>query len=131
MTIKNIALINANDQVVNIVIVDVEDEITLAGLHELWGTVRWAEFDHDADDIILDPSPEIWTTHTHSGGFVTPAIDYSATVVGEDIIEIEEVTINGRVYPTTSLLIVENAASRPDGWVLPDGESEVSLSDAD
>jgi hypothetical protein len=131
MTIKNIALINANDQVVNIVIVDVEDETTMSGLHEQWGTIRWAEFDHDTDNIVLDPNPEIWTTHTDSDGFIAPAIDSSDTDIVEDFIEIEEVTINGRVYPRASLLIVENADNRPAGWVLPDGELEVSLSNAD
>jgi len=131
MNIKSVALINTNDQVVNIVVVDVEDEATIAGLHEQWGTVRWAEFDHDTDNIILDPSPEIWTTHTDLSGFVVPVIDSPTLVVAETIVQIEEVTINGRVYPRASLLIVENAATRPAGWVLPDGETEVSLSDAD
>jgi hypothetical protein len=123
MAIKNVALVNANDQVVNIVVVDVEDEVIIAGLHEFWGTVRWVEFDHDADDIILDESPEIWTTHTEETGFVPPtpvAISTIGTVV-----------INGRTYPADSHLIIENAATRPAGWVLPEGQVEVSLSDAD
>jgi hypothetical protein len=137
MAIKNVALINANDQVVNIVIVDVEDEVTMVGLHEQWGTVRWVEFDHDADDIILDPSPEVWTTHTEETGFEIPESYKTVTVVIEDAenteetTPVEEVTINGRVYPKDSLLIKENASRRPEGWVFPDGETEVSLSDAD
>jgi hypothetical protein len=130
MAIKNVALINANDQVVNIVVVDVDDEVTIAGLHAHWGTVRWAEFDVDADDIVLDPSPEIWTIHTEANGFVVPVADTPATVNGA-VVDIEEVTIGGKKYPIDSLLIVENAAARPAGWALPDGQVEVSLSDAE
>ena len=130
MAIKNVALINANDQVVNIVVVDVEDEVTVGGLHEFWGTVRWAEVDVDADDIVLDPSPEIWTTHTEENGFVSPVAETPVPVNGA-VVNIEEVTIGGKAYPKDSLLIMENAAARPAGWVSPDGQVEVSLSDAD
>jgi len=130
MTIKNVALINANDQVINIVVVDVEDEVTIAGLHEVWGTVRWEEFDYEADNIVIDPDPEIWTTHTEVDGFVPP--EMPAVLVEETpSTPIEEVTINGKVYPKDSLLIVENTATRPAGWVLPNGAVEVSLSDAE
>jgi hypothetical protein len=128
MAIKNVALINANDQVVNIVVVDVEDEVTIAALHEYWGTVRWAEFDQDADNIILDLSPDIWTTHTEETGFVLPP---APVIEVPQEVPAATVVVGGKTLPVTSLLFVENADKRPDGWTLEEGQTELSLADAE
>jgi hypothetical protein len=39
--------------------------------------------------------------------------------------------INGRAYPSNSLLIKENAHLRNPGWTIAEDEVEVSLADAD
>jgi hypothetical protein len=96
-----------------------------------WECVRYVETNVEKDLIILDPSPEIWTTHTEQDGFVLPTISIANNIAEEAITPVEEVTINGRVYPVDSKLIKENAHLRPEGWVLPEFEVEVSLKDAD
>ncbi len=118
MGIQNVALINANDQVVNHVVVDTDDAETIAALHEQWGTVRYVVTAVE-DVIIIDPSPVIWTTHTEADGFVPP-ISHEEPIAAEPTFV--EITIGGRKYPSDSLLIKENASSRPAGWVLPAGD---------
>ena len=141
--IKNVALVNELGQVVNHVVVDTEDTETIAALHEQWTTTRFVETNDD-DVIILHKSDAVWTTHCDNpdcekSGFTLPAWDvyYSALGIVEPTdVEVSEpandfkpVTINGRKYPDDSLLIKENASKRPVGWVLPEGEEEVSLAD--
>jgi len=134
MSKETFALINDQDQVVNHIIIDKDDanfESNMAGQLAHWGCVRYVETDIETA-IILDESPEIWTTHTEATGFVLPVIETPvAEIVETNSTPVEEVTINGRVYPVDSKLIKENAHLRPVGWVLPSFEVEVSLSDAD
>lgn len=131
MTIKNIALINEHDQVVNHVIADVEDMSVLEMLYREWNAVRYVET-KETDAIVLNPDPEIWTIHTEESGFVPPApivVDLLPPILAES--EHETVVINGRTYPKNSRLIKENNHLRHEGWTLPEGEVEVSLADAD
>lgn len=140
MSKETFAIINDKDQVVNHILVDKDApdfEEVMAGQLAHWGCVRYVETTEEQPVIILDPSPEIWTTHTEETGFVIP----EQYVSKQDIVFIAEgepsqpthpqVTIKGRVYPADSLLIKENASLRPEGWVLPEGVMEVSLKDAD
>lgn len=133
--IKNVAIINQLGQVVNHIVVDTDDTKLLDNLHAEWGTNRHVETT-ESDVIILDPSPEIWTTHCDNpdcekSGFNLPEEPVVAIEPIEPIEPIEEVTINGRVYPIDSLLIKENAHLRPAGWIFPSGDVEVSLADAE
>lgn len=131
MTIKNIALINENNQVVNHVIADVDDALVMEMLYREWNAVRHVET-KETDDIVLNPDPEIWTTHTDEDGFVPPAplvVEIPLPEVDDN--RIETVVINGRTYPKNSLLIRENNYRRPEGWTLPEGEVEVSLADVE
>ncbi len=129
MSKESFAIINDQDQVVNHILVDKDApdfEQVMADQLAHWGCVRYVETTEENPIIVLDPSPVIWTTHTEETGFVLP----TPVFVSEGA-EHEKVVINGRTYPADSLLIQENAANRPVGWVLPDGEVEVSLSDAE
>lgn len=135
MTIEKIALINEEGQVVNYVLVDVDDTETITGLHEVHNTTRYVVANDEV--IILDDSPEIWTTHCDNPdcknhGFNLPTVETPVAQIPKqstnpDDYDHDIVVINGRVYPADSWLIKENAANRPDGWVLPDGQVEVSL----
>jgi len=132
MSKETFAIINDQDQVVNHILVDKDApdfEEVMAGQLAHWGCVRYVETTTEQPMIILDENPNIWTTHTEEAGFVLPVIE--TPIIEENSTPITEVTINGRKYPVDSLLIKENAANRPAGWVLPDGQVEVSLSDAE
>lgn len=143
MGLETFALINDKDQVVNHVVIDKEAdnfETVMADQLAYWDCVRYVETTEDNSIIILHPSDEIWTTHKEDDGFILPDMElyYKAMGVETEVVptleEVKEakftpVTINGRVYPDDSLLIKENASKRPVGWVLPEGEEEVSLAD--
>lgn len=139
MGLETFALINDQNQVVNHIIVDKEGsdfEEVMAGQLEFWGCVRYVETTEEQPVIILDDSPEIWTTHTEDEGFVLPEGSIvPAIVLGMETDEVaplpETVIINGRKYPKDSMLIKENFARRPEGYSLPEGEVEVSLNDAE
>jgi len=140
MGLETFAIINDKDQVVNHIVVDKEAsnfEEVMAGQLELWACVRYVETTEEQPVIVIDESDDIWTTHTEADGFVLPV--HPNTIVEPNVLQIEHlevndgatVTINGRVYPTNSLLIKENASKRPQGYSLPEGQVEVSLEDAD
>jgi hypothetical protein len=140
MSKETFALINEQDQVVNHIVIDKDDtnfESNMAGQLEHWGCVRYVETDIEKDLIIIDESPLIWTTHTEADGFVVPVgynteiIETPAEVIEKPLWDGSKVTINGREYPSDSLLIKENAQYRYTGWVVPVDEVEVSLSDAE
>lgn len=138
MSKETFALINDKDQVVNHIVIDKDDanfESNMAGQLAHWGCVRYVETDVENDVIILDESPEIWTTHTEDEGFVLPeGYKTTAELIFTGEIEVAPhptVMIKGRKYPADSLLIKENASLRPEGWTLPEGAKEVSLKDAD
>lgn len=135
MSKETFAIINENDQVVNHILVDKDApdfEEVMAGQLAHWGCVRYVETTDRAVTIILDESPNIWTTHTEETGFVIPS-EYETPphVFPTHEPDHETVSIKGRIYPADSLLIKENASRRPEGWVLPEGQTEVSLADAD
>lgn len=136
MSHETFALINEQDQVVNHIVINKDDanfETNMAGQLEYWSCVRYVETTEDTPVIILDPSPEIWTIHTEAEGFVLPQIvtpeieipDASPTPT------FTKLMINGRAYPSNSLLIKENAHLRPIGYIFPEDEDEVSLEDID
>lgn len=139
MGLETFALINSTDQVVNHVVIDKEAdnfEIVMADQLAHWNCVRYVETTEDNPLIILHESDEIWTTHTEDEGFVLPDMNlYYETLGQSPVLNIEEdsdfeaITINGRTYPSDSLLIKENASKRPANWVLPEDEEEVSLAD--
>jgi hypothetical protein len=138
MSKETFAIINDQDQVVNHIVIDKDDanfESNMADQLARWGCVRYVETDLQTDIIVLDESPEIWTTHTDATGFVLPQTTPTPVIVPTSKnpadYDHEIVIINDRVYPADSLLIRENASSRPAGWVLPSHEVEVSLSDAE
>lgn len=129
MSKETFALINDQDQVVNHIVVDKdapEFEQVMADQLAHWECVRYVETTEE-DNIILDPSPEIWTTHTEETGFVLPSV-LPTFVIDTPM---KHYVINGREYPFNSLLIKENSPLRPEGWTLPEGEVEVSLADAE
>lgn len=135
MGLETFALINDKDQVVNHIVVDKEAsdfEEVMAGQLAHWACVRYVETTEEQPVIILDESPTIWTTHTEETGFVIPE-EYLPPVLETTplviVPEHETVVINGKTYPTDSLLIKENANLRPEGWVLPEDATEVSLKD--
>lgn len=138
MSKETFAIINDKNQVVNHIVVDKDApnfEEVMAGQLAHWNCVSYVETTTEQPVIILDESPEIWTTYTEETGFVLPETYQAGSVVEEIIIEgfsdedHETVVIKGRKYPADSLLIKENATLRPAGWVLPEGEVEVSLAD--
>ena len=112
MGLETFALINDKDQVINHIVVDKESsdfEEIMVGQLTHWGCVRYVETFNEP--IILDPSPEIWTTHTEAEGFVFPTFDAT------HIPEIKEIEKSG--LPADSLLLEENADKRPEGWQFP------------
>ena len=144
MALETFALINADDQVVNHIVVDKEGadfKSIIADRLVQFNCVRYVETTESTPTIIMHESEVIWTTHQEGANpdnadFVLPDNEILNNVLG--IVppppvepDYELVTINGRVYPADSHLIVENADTRPVGWVLPAGEAEVSLSDAE
>lgn len=116
MSHETFALINDNDQVVNHIVIDKDDanfESNMAGQLAHWGCVRYAETDIEKDVIHLDPSPEIWTTHTEADGFVLPEIEVAHKI------EVREIKKSD--LPADSKLLEENAHTRPEGWEFPVG----------
>ena len=101
-------------------------------IHKQWGTHRHV-ITTPEDSIHLDPfNDNIWTTHCDDStcenyGFNLPIDAMTPKFEIIDTPPPEEITIKGRKYPVCSLLIKENANRRPTGWVLPEGEEEVSL----
>ena len=136
MSKETFAIINDKDQVVNHILVDKDAsdfEQVMADQLAHWGCVRYVETTNDNPVIILDESPEIWTTHNETEGFILPDGYSKTTVVIEEnnTPDHPTVKIKGRIYPADSLLIKENAANRPADWSLPEGAEEVSLNDAE
>ena len=139
MGLETFALINDQDQVVNHIVLDKEDdnfESNMAAQLEHWGCVRYVETTEEQPVIIIDESPTIWTTHSEETGFVLPEGVNVGTI--DIVVEpdsetstIAKVKIGGKTYPADSLLIIENAADRPAGWVCPDDAVEVSLANAE
>lgn len=132
--IKNVALINELGQVVNHVVVDTDDAETIAGLHTQWGTTRYVETTED-DVIILHKDDDIWTEHCDNPacdnhGFNLPDAEtylkrIGAWVEAAVVEPIEEKEVNGKKYPIDSKLLKSNAHLRPEGYVFPEGLTEV------
>ena len=142
MGLETFALINSLGQVVNHVVIDKEAdnfETVIADQLVVWDCVRYVETSEDTPLIILDESPEIWTTHCadaacENQGFNPPSEDLLKLHYGiteTNVVDHAVVKIGGRTYPADSMLIKENAANRPAGWTLPEGETEVSMADKD
>jgi len=139
-SIKSIALVNELGQVVNHVMADTDDVEVIEMLHAVWGTTRYVDTTME-DVIVLHKDDDVWTTHCddpvcEQNGFNLPSRDILLRIAGVEetqpaVTHIETVTINGRVYPKDSLLIKENASTRPEGWILPEGQEEVSMADVD
>jgi hypothetical protein len=113
---ETFALINDQDQVVNHIVIDKDDanfESNMADQLSHWACVRYVETNVETDVIILDESPDIWTTHTEADGFVLPLT--SVEVVDAEKPLIRKVS----ELPADSLLLEANAANRPEGWVFP------------
>ncbi len=135
MSKESFAIINDQDQVVNHILVDKDApdfEQVMADQLAHWGCVRYVETTEEQPVIILDESPEIWTTHTEETGFVLPDgfVGNQEVVTPREPLE-HEVRVAGRILPKDSLLFIENAALRPEGWSLPEGIVELSLNDAE
>jgi hypothetical protein len=118
---ETFALINDKDQVVNHIVVDKEAsdfEEVMAGQLAHWGCIRYVETDSVSDVIILDESPEIWTTHTEETGFVLPDGSYISPTTGE----VQQLrTKKASELPSDSLLLEANKDNRPEGWEWPEG----------
>ena len=118
---ETFALINDKDQVVNHIVVDKEAsdfEEVMSGQLAHWGCIRYVETDSTRDVIILDESPEIWTTHTEETGFVLPDGSYTSPTTGEVI---QPRTKKASELPEDSWLLEKNKANRPEGWEWPEG----------
>lgn len=124
--IKNVALINELGQVVNHVVVDTDDTETITALHEQWGTTRYVET-NDTDVIILHKDDDIWTEHSEESGFILPDLETYLKRIGQwpEEMKIKEKTVNGKKYPIDSNLLKSNAHLRPEGYIFPEGETEV------
>jgi len=119
MSKETFALINDQDQVVNHIVIDKDDanfETNMAVQLAHWGCVRYVETTETQPVIILDESPEIWTTHNEDDGFVLPA---PFTVVFNNDETLEPITRKASELPADSLLLAVNAANRPADWVFP------------
>jgi hypothetical protein len=119
MSHETFALINDKDQVVNHIVIDKDDtnfESNMAGQLEHWGCIRYVETNPE-EVIVLDESPEIWTTHSEDNGFVLPDIPLPT-------FEIPVIEVKKSGLPADSLLLEENADNRPEGWEFP---AEVKL----
>ena len=115
MTIKNVALINEENQVVNHIVIDTEDESAVADLLSFWKAVRYVET--VATDVIhLDPHPAIWTLHGEEEGFIPPDLE---ALREEGSLPPIITYIEKDKLPADSLLLEENAANRPEGWEFP------------
>ena len=120
MSNETFALINDQDQVVNHIIIDKDDanfESNMADQLTHWGCVRYVETDAERDLIVLDESPEIWTTHTEETGFVVPD-GYGLVEKLEDINK--PVVIKRSELPADALMLEENAHLRPAGFIFPE-----------
>jgi hypothetical protein len=116
MSHETFALINDQDQVINHIVIDKDDanfEENMAGQLTHWGCVRYVETTPE-DVIILDESPEIWTTHSEDNGFTLPDIPLSTISL-----EVSAREIKKSELPADSLLLEENADNRPEGWEFP------------
>ena len=123
---ETFALINDKDQVVNHIVIDKDDanfEKNMAGQLAHWGCVRYVETTEEEPVIVLDPSPEIWTTHTDADGFVLP--ETFTPVVHVEIAEDGPIIRKKSELPSDSLLLEKNASLRPDGWVFPENVTVV------
>jgi len=140
MPLETFALINALGQVVNHIVIDKDNEnfeSNMADQLAVFECTRYVETTEEQPVIILDESPEIWTTHCDNPdcektGFNLP----EQKIIVEPIVDssndpIETVVIKGRTYPADSMLIKENASRRPAGWSFPEGVVEVTLADKD
>ena len=132
MAIENVAIVNELGQVVNHIVIDTDDTETMEAIHKQWGTHRHVVTSDD-DVIIIDESPEIWTTHCddpacENKGFNLPE-GYKPIPAPEKIAEIiyekygnpdAHITRKKSELPADSWLSEENASFRPTGWVFPD-----------
>lgn len=119
MSKETFALINDKDQVVNHIVVDKEDtnfEQVMADQLAHWGCVRYIETTDTQPVIILDPSPEIWTTYDDEAGFVLPDGTFF-----DGVEYVQPRTKKASELPDDSLLLEINKANRPDGWEWPKG----------
>jgi hypothetical protein len=128
MGLETFALINSLGQVINHIVVDKEAdnfEEVMAGQLEHWDCTRYIETTEEKPVIILDADPEIWTTHCDNPdcektGFNLPEIaEAPVSVVMERDPDIEIVVRKKSELPEDSLLLEENAANRPEGWIFP------------
>ena len=117
MTIKNVALINEENQVVNHIVIDTEDESAVAELLSFWKCVRYVET-VETDVIHLDSHPAIWTLHSEEEGFIPPDLE---ALREEGALPPIITYVKKDGLPDDSLLLEENAANRPEGWEFPKG----------
>lgn len=118
MSHETFALINSLNQVVNHIVIDKDDanfESNMADQLALWDCVRYVETTDEPPVIILDESPEIWTTHTDEEGFVLP--EQSRPIVFPDALA--PIVRKKSELPADSWLLEENAADRPEDWIFP------------
>ena len=123
MSHETFALINSLGQVVNHIVIDKDNEnfeSNMADQLALWDCTRYVETTEEPPTIILDESPEIWTTHCDNpdcekSGFNLPE-QFTPTFIEADM---EPVIRKKSELPADSLLLEENADERPDGWVFP------------
>jgi hypothetical protein len=123
MSHETFALINALGQVVNHIVMDKDNEnfeSNMADQLAFWDCTRYVETTEEPPVIILDESPDIWTTHCdnpdcENHGFNLPdqAQPVFAPQAHAPIIRKKS------ELPADSWLLEENASDRPDGWVFP------------
>lgn len=121
MSKETFAIINDKDQVVNHIVVDKDNpdfEQVMAEQLAHWGCVRYVETTEEQPVIILDPSPEVWTTYSEEIGFVLPGGIYKSPETG-GIIQLR--TKKASELPDDSWLLEKNKANRPEGWKWPEG----------
>lgn len=119
MAHETFALINEKNQVVNHIVIDKDDvnfESNMTAQLAHWGCIRYVETDNKKDIIILDESPEIWTTHTEEEGFVVPS-EYATKV--SEVLEDTPIVIKRSELPADALVLEENAHLRPEGFIFP------------
>lgn len=115
--IKNVALLNDKNQLVNHIVLDIDDAEAVEVMLKEWDAVRWVETQED-HSIIISDDPDIWAVWSDETkkfslvGLPAPTMTFKP---GEDIVENTSPTviIEGVEYPIDSGVFFENADTHP------------------
>lgn len=114
--VKNVALLDDQNRLVNHIILDIDNEDDVQALLEYWGATRFVETKDD-HDIIVTEDPNVWSVwDDETEKFTITGIETERKIVFDLDREVQTVKINGVDYPVDSHVFIENAEDRPEGW---------------